>query len=204
MTIEKMTPTQQDLSNLSMLLQGLAFAGWTPVEVLCGNDSEAATTSQAVIEKIKKHDIPLLRMVKDGSKTGVMKLEWGQPYKNMIAGMSLSYGFNQAVEQALKKPVQASEIQPQPARDVISVRGTSSCRCNNDDCECPAFDSLAFTINGMHGYGGGQYVQDSPTGSPYFACTFMGWSFKATDPTDAKEQIKKHFQAFKTLQFTEF
>lgn len=103
----------------------------------------------------------------------------------------------------LSNPGQAAAAQPAQANDVIAVRGTSQCRCNNDDCDCPAYDSLAFTINGMHGYGGGQYIQDSPTGDPYFACTFMGWSFKASDPTDAKEQIKKHFQAFKTLQFSE-
>lgn len=203
MTTEKMTATEQDFLNIALLLQGLAVSGWTPNEVIYGNHSDAATTSQAVIEKIKANDTPVIRMIKEGYKTAVMMLKWGQPYATMVADSSKSYQFDEAVRQAMKNPGQAAVEKPGHDKDVITVRGTSSCRCNNDDCECPAYDSLAFTINGMHGYGGGQFVQDSPTGAPYFACTFMGWSFKASDPTDAKEKIKKHFQAFKTLQFSE-
>jgi hypothetical protein len=121
----------------------------------------------------------------------------------MVADSTMSYQFHVALEDVLKQPSPIAPDQPAAAKDVIAVRGTSQCRCNDDDCDCPAYDSLTFTINGMHGYGGGQWIQDSPSGDPYFDCTFMGWSFKASDPTDAKEQIKKHFQAFKTLQFSE-
>jgi hypothetical protein len=197
------TATRQDIANLELLLQRLATSGWVPGDVLFGLSSEEETNYKVFIEQLKNSTVPLLRMVKDGHKRALITLQWGHPYQQLVKKSCGSHGIYLKIKEAVEDPDQAVVSQPGKVKDVIAVRGISQCRCSNDDCDCPAYDSLAFTINGMHGYGSGQWVQDSPTGRPYFDCTFMGWSFKASSPREAKEKIRSHFKAFKTIQFSE-
>lgn len=90
-----------------------------------------------------------------------------------------------------------------PETNVIEVRTSSSCHCE-EDCECPGYDSLTFTINGTSGHGGGELVASGPQGDEFYACTFLGWTFKATSACDAKKQIQTYFRAFKGIQVQTF
>lgn len=81
------------------------------------------------------------------------------------------------------------------AVDVIRVNATSTCVCE-DECDCPAHDSLAFTVNGAGGFGGGDLVQGKD-GSLFFSCKFLAWEFSASSDFDAAEKIKAFFTGFK-------
>lgn len=87
--------------------------------------------------------------------------------------------------------------------NVIRVLTSSSCRCN-EECECPGYDSLTFIINGARGHGGGELVASGPQGDEFYACTFMGWTFKATSDCDAKKQIEAFLRPFKGIQVQTF
>lgn len=87
--------------------------------------------------------------------------------------------------------------------NVIEVRTSSSCSCD-DDCECPGYDSLTFTINGTSGHGGGELVASGPQGDEFYACTFLCWTFKATSACDAQKQIQAYLRAFKGIQVQTF
>ncbi|MHC8403511.1 hypothetical protein ACYZTX_29830 [Pseudomonas sp. MDT1-17] len=81
--------------------------------------------------------------------------------------------------------------------DVIDVRSASTCVCD-DECDCPAHDSLTFTVNGLNGFGGGDLVMDKG-GSVFFACKFLAWEFNASDSYDAADKIKAFFGGFKHI-----
>lgn len=112
---------------------------------------------------------------------------------------------NVKAQAALKRPVSAPAPAAAPASEanVIEVRTSSSCSCD-DDCECPGYDSLTFTINGTSGHGGGELVASGPQGDEFYACTFLGWTFKATSACDAKKQIQAYLRAFNGIQVQTF
>lgn len=84
------------------------------------------------------------------------------------------------------------------AVDVIRVRTASTCVCE-EECDCPAHDSLAFTVNGASGFGGGDLVQGKD-GSVFFSCKFLAWEFSASSDYDAGEKIKAFFSGFKHVE----
>lgn len=84
--------------------------------------------------------------------------------------------------------------------DVIRVRATSTCRCE-EECDCPTYDSLVFTVNGAGGFGGGDWVQGKD-GKVFFSCKFLAWEFEADSDFDAVEKIKSFFTGFKHVEVT--
>ncbi|WP_274643987.1 hypothetical protein [Pseudomonas serbica] len=112
MSTAKISASPQDLSNVSLLLQGLAVAGWAPFEVMRSGYWETATTAQAVTEKLQASDSATIRMLRDGYKTAVMLFQWGQPYEKLVADTSKSYDFHLAVKEALNNPAQATAKKP--------------------------------------------------------------------------------------------
>lgn len=84
------------------------------------------------------------------------------------------------------------------AVDVIRVRATSTCVCE-EECDCPAHDSLAFTVNGAGGFGGGDLVQGKD-GNVFFSCKLLAWEFSASSDFDAAEKIKAFFTGFKHVE----
>lgn len=82
------------------------------------------------------------------------------------------------------------------SNDVISIHEESSCNCKHD-CDCPAYDSLVFRVNGIGGYGSGEWVESMDTPSRrFFACKFMGLEFEARNKADAQRQLAERFSGF--------
>lgn len=98
-------------------------------------------------------------------------------------------GASQVEQGSAQAPAAATEV------NLIEVRASSSCRCE-EECDCPREDSLTFTVNGVHGHGGGELVAEGPQGQEFYSCNFMGWAFKAKSAFDAKKQIENRYRAF--------
>lgn len=84
------------------------------------------------------------------------------------------------------------------ASDVIRVHTTSTCTCE-EECDCPSYDSLSFSVNGAGGFGGGDLVQGKD-GGVFFSCKFLAWEFSADSDYDAVEKIKGFFTGFKHVE----
>lgn len=90
---------------LARILRHLAKLGWTHYELDDG-DSEwqhiEDNSIEQVVEDCRAVEACTLRFLKDGSKTGVMLLVWGNVASELVADHSESRGFGSDVDAALR------------------------------------------------------------------------------------------------------
>lgn len=95
-----MTATVLDLHHLERLLQSLEKHGWLPYEVMKDSAWQSSTSIPDMLQDIVKCDPPVIRMLKDGTKTALVKLAWGLGPTQLVQDHSESSGFDMAIAKA--------------------------------------------------------------------------------------------------------
>lgn len=95
-----MTATVLDLHHLERLLQSLEKQGWLPFEVMKEAAWQSSTSIPDMLQDIVKCDPPVIRMLKDGTKTAMVKLAWGLGPTQLVQDHSESSGFDEAIARA--------------------------------------------------------------------------------------------------------
>ncbi|MGP0171242.1 hypothetical protein ACSVIJ_05090 [Pseudomonas sp. NCHU5208] len=95
-----MSATILDLHHLERLLQTLGKLGWEPFDVMQAGAWQSSTSIPAMLKDIVQCDPPVLRMLKDGTQTGLVKLAWGLGPTQLVQDHSESSGFDEAIAKA--------------------------------------------------------------------------------------------------------
>jgi len=95
-----MTATVLDLHHLERLLQSLEKQGWLPFEVMKEAAWQSSTSIPDMVRDIVKCDPPVIRLLKDGTQTALVKLAWGLGPTQLVQDHSESSGFDMAIAKA--------------------------------------------------------------------------------------------------------
>lgn len=106
-----MSAVLQNTSALSVLLKHLAESGWHPHEVLQGSEWLYTPDVTKVQEKIICCDPPVIRLLKNGSNTALIQLDWGESPSRMVVDYTKSWGFESVIQQALARMNEAGVSQ---------------------------------------------------------------------------------------------
>ncbi|MDA3374792.1 hypothetical protein JR314_33290 [Pseudomonas aeruginosa] len=106
-----MSAVLQNTSALSVLLKHLAESGWFPHEVLQGSEWLYTPDVTKVQEKIICCDPPVIRLLKNGSNTALIHLDWGELPSRMVVDYTKSWGFEPVIQQALARMNEAGVSQ---------------------------------------------------------------------------------------------
>lgn len=96
---------QAEKMALGLIMGSLRSMGWEHYELDDG-DGWAWIGDKAieqVVEDCSAVDLCTLRMLKDGDKTAVMLIVWGNSPSELVADHSCSNGFEEAVDAALRE-----------------------------------------------------------------------------------------------------
>ena len=108
-----MTATVLDLHHLERLLQSLEKQGWLPYEVMKDSAWQSSTSIPDMVRDIVKCDPPVIRLLKDGTQTALVKLAWGLGPTQLVQDHSESSGFDEAIAKA------RAEVEHSAAADLL-------------------------------------------------------------------------------------
>lgn len=108
-----MTATVLDLHHLERLLQSLEKQGWLPYEVMKDSAWQSSTSIPDMVRDIVKCDPPVIRLLKDGTQTALVKLAWGIGPTQLVQDHSESSGFDEAIAKA------RAEVEHSAAADLL-------------------------------------------------------------------------------------
>ncbi|MGG2576095.1 hypothetical protein ACQYZY_28710 [Pseudomonas aeruginosa] len=108
-----MTATVLDLHHLERLLQSLEKHGWLPYEVMKDSAWQSSTSIPDMVRDIVKCDPPVIRLLKDGTQTALVKLAWGLGPTQLVQDHSESSGFDEAIAKA------RAEVEHSAAADLL-------------------------------------------------------------------------------------
>lgn len=93
---------QQEKDALARIILNMKQLGWEPWELDDGEGFNIVhhLDTAGVVEECAAVGICWMRFIKDGDKSGVMLIVWGNGHEDMIADSTTSYGFDEALEQA--------------------------------------------------------------------------------------------------------
>ena len=95
-----MTPTSIERSLLQQFLQALFQQGWQPHEVMLDGAWHHTPGIEQTLHHIGQSTPPLIRVIKDGDKTGVILFAGGREPAGLVADHSHSYGLGEAIDLA--------------------------------------------------------------------------------------------------------
>lgn len=108
-----MTATVLDLHHLERLLQSLEKCGWLPFEVMKDAAWQSSASIPDMLRDIVKCDPPVIRLLKDGTQTALVKLAWGLGPTQLVQDHSESAGFDEAIAKA------RAEVEHSAAADLL-------------------------------------------------------------------------------------
>ena len=95
-----MSATVLDLHHLERLLLSLEKQGWRPFEVMNEAAWQSSTSIPDMLNDIVKCYPPVIRLLKDGTQTALVKLAWGLGPTQLVQDHSESSGFDVAIAKA--------------------------------------------------------------------------------------------------------
>lgn len=95
-----MMPTDIERQGLQQFLQSLTQQGWLAHEVMLDGAWHHTPSIEQTLEHSNQCSKPIIRVLKDGDKTGVIRFAWGRGNAGLIDDHSASYGLGRAIEQA--------------------------------------------------------------------------------------------------------